>query len=32
MSQKEFLRLFQLFDPEVKYFYEKTLVRIHKSY
>jgi len=32
MPQKQFFRVFQLFAPEVKYFYQKTLERTRKSY
>jgi len=32
MIQKRFFRVFQLFVPEVKQFYQKKLERIHKSY
>ena len=32
MIQKQFFRVFQLFSPEVRYFYQKTLERIRKSY
>jgi len=32
MIQTQFFRVFQLFAPEVKHFYQKALERIRKSY
>ena len=32
MIQKQFFRVLQIFAPEVKHLYQKTLERIHKSY